>query len=377
MKIHITSLREKSTGLKNNYKKARDPYIDNARFTLIVLVVFGHLVSPMKGESEAIYLVNNLLASFRMPALIMLTGMFAKSFYKEGYIEKITTKLFVPYLLFQVFYLFLNHYLTNYSFSSFDWFKPFMGMWFLLSVYYWNLLLFVFTRLKQPILIAVFLGVAVGYMDSGFESYNLMRTFVFFPFFLLGFYLNKELLTTFKKPSFKLISIGLFLLIIAVMKITGLEVSRGLLLGKQAYETIGLGIIEGSLLRILFYIIMVFGIAVFLPWISSSERWYTNYGSKTAYIYLFHFVLIKFLQIMGIYVDASPLLVVVAPVIALVVSVLLASRPVILVTKPLVEGTIVKIIKEKGSHVIKNGAATLKTKILRNSSEITYLVFKK
>ncbi|WP_078548759.1 hypothetical protein [Litchfieldia alkalitelluris] len=45
----------------------RDPYIDNARFILVTLVVFGHLISPYRNENEIVYVINNFLASFRMP----------------------------------------------------------------------------------------------------------------------------------------------------------------------------------------------------------------------------------------------------------------------------------------------------------------------
>ncbi len=60
----------------------RDPYLDNARFLLVSLVVLGHMLSPVRGEHELIYKFNNLLSLFRMPALIFVTGFFAKSYYK-------------------------------------------------------------------------------------------------------------------------------------------------------------------------------------------------------------------------------------------------------------------------------------------------------
>ena len=85
-------------------EKERDHYFDNARFFLIVLVVFGHLTRSYVNESHIFKALYMFIYSFHMPAFVLISGFFAKGVGKPGYIKKITIKLLLPYLIFQLFY---------------------------------------------------------------------------------------------------------------------------------------------------------------------------------------------------------------------------------------------------------------------------------
>jgi fucose 4-O-acetylase-like acetyltransferase len=86
--------------------KERDYYFDNAKFLLIFLVVFGHLISPVKDQSELVYTIYNFIYTFHMPAFILISGYFTKGFFKKGYLRKILKKVLIPYIIFQVVYSF-------------------------------------------------------------------------------------------------------------------------------------------------------------------------------------------------------------------------------------------------------------------------------
>lgn len=320
------------------YVSKRDPFIDNARFILVVLVVFGHLISPLKEENELIYLTNNYLASFRMPALILLTGYFAKSFYKEGYIEKITRKLFFPFLFFQIFYAYLNYLLYDYETFSIHLLQPYMGLWFLLSLYYWNLLLFIFSKLKHPIIISLVLGVGIGCVDDPGQNFSILRTFVFFPFFLLGFYAQKVHLDLFKKQFMKIVSLVSIIISITMLHFYSLSEARGMLLGKNSYSSLNFSDIEGMGVRIIFYIIMLLGILAFLPWVPKKRTLFTRYGQSTAYIYLLHIACVKLIYTNHWISQYEGWKVLLLFVIALILSVSLCSKPMIAIFKPVVEG---------------------------------------
>ncbi|MEN2768278.1 acyltransferase family protein [Ornithinibacillus xuwenensis] len=327
-------------------KRERDPYLDNARFILVVFVVFGHLISPYKGSIEAIYWINNVMASFRMPALILITGYFAKSFNKDGYIEKITIKLFIPYLIFQFIYAIYHYVVLGNEAFSLNWFKPYMGMWFLLSLYCWNLLLFIFSRLKHPIVIAVVLSLLIGSFVEIGPTFSLMRTVVFFPFFLIGFYLNKEQLRYLKKPIFKWISVMAIMLSILWMHQFSLLEAREMLLGKFSYDTIGLSTFTGIIRRSVFYMVMALGILAFLPWVPKKRMKFTRLGQRTAYVYLLHFLIIKLLANIEVPLSVQAGWLIASPFLAIGIAVLLSSGPIVYVTKPIVEGAFVYKLKE-------------------------------
>ncbi|OZM58643.1 hypothetical protein CIB95_03485 [Lottiidibacillus patelloidae] len=312
-------------------KVNRDPYIDNARFILVVLVVIGHLISPFKDNNEIIYFINNFLASFRMPALIYLTGFFSKKFYKEGFIEKITIKLLFPYLIFQLIYNF-NPTL------SINWFNPSFGLWFLLSVYSWNLLLFIFTRLKKPIIFALIIGVGIGLVENAGHYFSISRTFVFFPIFLIGFYTEKVHLEWFKKKQAKLLSVIALIVSFTILSYFSVLETRGLMLGKTSYSNLDFSNLEGIYLRALFYVIMLLGVVFYLPWVPKKQNCLTNFGQVTAYIYILHLPIIGFLYNIGWFYAYESWKVITSPALALFISILLCSKPVILIMKPFVTG---------------------------------------
>ncbi len=316
--------------------KARDPFFDNARYILVLFVVFGHSISPLRETSELVFNINNFLSSFRMPALILITGYFAKSYYKEGHIKKVTTKLLIPFLILQIFY---SLYYTAIG-GTINWFSPRMGLWFLLSLYYFNLLLFLFNKLKHPIVIAFILGLGIGCIDYAGSFLSISRTFVFFPFFLIGFYLEKEHLEFLKKSVFKVASIFTVLVIVYLLSFFTLEEERGFLLGKYSYAKLGFSYMEGIITRSVLYVVMTLGVLTFLAWVPKGQTMFTNLGQKTAYIYLLHFLLMGLVHSFPWFNEFAIWQLPLILLTAVLITIVLSSHPVIHVTKPIIEGSI-------------------------------------
>ena len=69
----------------------------------------------------------------------------------------------------------------------------------LVSLFFWNLLLYPFTKLPKMWALGVSCGLAVmiGYLDFISSTLSLSRTFVFLPMFLVGFYLKNSTLIYF------------------------------------------------------------------------------------------------------------------------------------------------------------------------------------
>ncbi len=56
----------------------RDPYFDNAKAVLIVLVVLGHTLARMVEENEWILTIYLFIFSFHMPAFYFSIRLFFK-----------------------------------------------------------------------------------------------------------------------------------------------------------------------------------------------------------------------------------------------------------------------------------------------------------
>ncbi|HHQ1552107.1 TPA: acyltransferase family protein, partial [Staphylococcus aureus] len=83
--------------------KERDYFFDNARAILILLVVFGHMLQPYTSGDKYLSALYLVIYSFHMPTFLFISGYFAKNIDKPYYLEKISKRLIVPYMIFFAF----------------------------------------------------------------------------------------------------------------------------------------------------------------------------------------------------------------------------------------------------------------------------------
>src|SRR3954454_11961298 len=88
---------KKGRGDRMASTKSRSKYFDNAKFILIFLVVFGHMISPYKDQDKVLFTLYSVIFLFHMPAFILISGYFAKGYRKKGYLLKTVQKILVPY----------------------------------------------------------------------------------------------------------------------------------------------------------------------------------------------------------------------------------------------------------------------------------------
>ena len=168
-------------------EKERDYRMDNIRFILIFLTVFGHMITLMPDVS----LLYRTIYSFHMPAFLFVTGYFARFDRK-----RILTKFVYPYFVFQLLYLGFNSWVLDPgSELRIQFVYPFWHLWFLQVITCFYLLIPLFDTdktWKQLIFFGISVGMAliVPY-DVNMDAYlSLMRDFTFLPYFLAGYYLG-------------------------------------------------------------------------------------------------------------------------------------------------------------------------------------------
>lgn len=278
----------------------RNKYFDNAKLVLIFLVVFGHVISPLKDRDGILFTLYLIIYFFHMPAFIMISGYFSKGYQKKGYFLKIIKKILIPYFIFQFIYsvfYFINGRAESFQF---DIFRPHWSLWFLLSLFFWNILLHLFAKYRWfGVCLAFVLGVAIGYVDNIGNFLSLSRTFVFFPYFLLGFMLNGESLKKIIRSRFSLPAA--IVIISAVIIYFGISFPKDALpwlLGDSSYMAMGDKQASAGLFRGLQYLLTVIVVFAFLTLIPSLHFRLTKIGERTLYIYLFHGFVIKPLQAM-------------------------------------------------------------------------------
>jgi fucose 4-O-acetylase-like acetyltransferase len=317
----------------------RDAYYDNARFLLIFLVVFGHFIQSYIQDNQLVLTLYHTIYLFHMPAFILISGYFAKGFQKKGYLVNIAKKLILPYLVFQGIYSLYYFFIQGKEVSAINPLDPHWSLWFLISLFCWNVMLYGFTKLKPgyAIALSILLGVLVGYVNEVNHFLSLSRTFVFFPLFLVGYYLNKEQFQKMKATKIKIMS-GSVLIVTFITFFFYPGFDHQWLFGSKPYEVLDAYGLAGALTRIGVYAISFLTTMCFLALVPTRELFFTKWGTRTLYVYLLHGFFIKSFrnsQLVNVLKESEQIIVLL--VVSLLLTMLLSSNFIKHTTQPIIE----------------------------------------
>ena len=318
----------------------RDSYFDNAKLLLIFLVVFGHFISPLKSEFSYLYSLYKFIFLFHMPAFILISGYFSKKINQPGYIKKIALKLLVPYLIFEVIYSVYYYFTEPEHVFTMNLFIPNWALWFLLSMFFWKLLIVPFSKLPYALPIAIILGIAIGFFPGQGSFLSIERTFVYFPFFLLGFKLKKEHFALLRTHQMRVMSTVLLIGIFAICSFIFKDSWNGWLLNSSTFSELGVSGTHAIIMRLFIYALMATATFSILSLIPSKKASFTSMGRQTLYIYLLHGFIIKTIPLFIDYdksLQSIPEQMLVFTIGSIIVCLILASKPVQQLMKPLIE----------------------------------------
>ncbi|WP_188454851.1 acyltransferase family protein [Virgibacillus oceani] len=317
----------------------RNAYFDNAKLALIFLVVFGHMIQPFTDGSHGINTLYTWIYTFHMPAFIFLAGFFAKGSGDKKYIAKLAKKLLLPYLIFQLLY-------TGYYFfiGKDDWqtgiFYPHWSLWFLFSLFCWHMLLYWFKKVPavMSVSIAVLFGLIVGYFNEIGHTFSLSRTFVFFPFFLIGYWLKKDHVLFLTRKSVKIVSLIVMIAVASAVYVAP-EFNTGWLLASKSYGDLGMSEF-GGIARFLVYVTSALMAASILAWIPKKNTKLTKLGTRTLYVYLLHGFFVQFFRKTNLFEINNAFDLFGLAVIAAIIVLVLSSKPILGVWQPFIEGKV-------------------------------------
>ncbi|HET7628201.1 MAG TPA: acyltransferase family protein [Bacillales bacterium] len=321
----------------------REAYYDNAKWILILLVVFGHLISPIRNENPLLSTLYTTIYLFHMAGFILISGYFAKNFRKRGHLTKLAKKVLLPYVIFQVmysvFYYAINVIKGEPAGFDYNLAMPHFTLWFLISLFCWNVLLYAYGRFPSwTVFVAFAAGLAIGFIDIN-KFLSISRTFVFFPFFLLGYYLKPEFFQELRRLPLRLIGGTALLAMLVLFYFYTPPHYTAWLECAYSYQHIGVPGWEGALIRLAQYALMLSALFSFLTLVPARQLSITVRGTRTLYVYLLHGFVIQLIRQFlphRWYEALSPhLLVFIIP--ALVLTYMLTSRKTRKVAKPLVE----------------------------------------
>lgn len=259
----------------------RDPYFDNAKFILIVLVVIGHATPHIEG-SVFMSLLGMAIYTFHMPLFAFISGYFAKDmiFSKRGL--QLVAKYLLIYLVYEMICGFIFVDLIGFLLS------PRTVAWYLLSLVTWYLLLPLFSRKAYLIIPAFVLSLLIG--DAGFGYFlSLSRTFTFLPFFVAGYHFGRLKLNI---PNNNYLIIFIPIIAILLYRFYGINDFGRLFDALEARPVAH---------RLLHTAVVVVSGFCFMSIVPKGRTFFTPLGKSTLQIFLLHWPVLLFMQYSGVF----------------------------------------------------------------------------
>ena len=279
--------------------KKRIAIWDNLKFLLIILVVFGHYAQHVKHNSAVLQGLCLSTYLFHMPLFIFVTGMFSKRTVNEKNVKKV-----LPYLtcfLATTLILFITKAFLKWN-LTFEIFGTGAMPWYLMSMFFMFLITMVVKDYKPQYVmtLSLIIGVLVGFCKTDNPDFlTWMRTFIFYPFFYLGYTLDADWVEKVTNKIYLKISAIIFFIVINVLafsfpKEAG-KLSK-LFTARHTYNELGKFADDGWIYRILVYALSFAAIFLLISLIPRKRiKGFTVYGERTLGIYMFHYVIIYIL----------------------------------------------------------------------------------
>ncbi|MFE5212094.1 acyltransferase family protein [Streptomyces sp. NPDC056600] len=169
---------------------ARDPWWDNTRFLAATLIVVLHTTGSLLGRVEALHAFQLGAWAFRVPAFVLLAGVFSKAGPLGARpLRALIRSVALPGLLFGLLFS-LESWVLGAEFrvhvAQLPW-----NLWFLMSLFFWRLLHPLVLQLRFPLATTTAVALAVGYLPDFGMQFSASRTLVYLPLFHLGWWIGQ------------------------------------------------------------------------------------------------------------------------------------------------------------------------------------------
>ncbi|UUW89541.1 acyltransferase family protein [Pimelobacter simplex] len=310
----------------------RDPWWDNAKMGLIVLVVLGHTWALLPSDALAGHLYD-FVYLWHMPAFVFLSGYLSRGFsYRPDRLWGLVTTLLVPYVLFEGALAWFRLHVGGER-LEYLWTDPHFPMWYLLALVGWRLVLPMLRPLGPGAAVVLALGICLGsgFLDGEWTRWmDLPRILGFLPFFVLGAMMTPERMEWLRGRTPAILGVAAF----ALIGVLAVNLEHWASTGYLYYRPFTLMDDPTPTALLTRLMVVGVGLAGTFAWLAVVPRvsgWFTRMGAATMIVYLVHGFAVKGLDYAGFsdWADTHPALsLVVGTALGLGIALGLASPPV-------------------------------------------------
>ncbi|MGV9880898.1 acyltransferase family protein [Streptomyces sp. NPDC003006] len=274
--------------------KQRDAFFDNAKYLAIVLVAMAHAWEPLTDHSRAAEALYMTVYTFHMPAFILISGYFSRSFdMRPDRLRRLVTGVAVPYVIFEVAYTLFKRWADDDPSQPISLLDPWYLTWFLVALFVWRLTVPLWKIVRWPVPLALAIAMlAVISPDIG-DDLDLQRVLQFMPFFVLGLFMKPEHFQLVRRREVRILSVPVFAAAVLLAYWAGPRMTSVWFYRRDSAQELGVPWWVGIVMTLALFGCSVVLTACFFAWVPRRRMWFTILGAGTLYGYLLHGFLAK------------------------------------------------------------------------------------
>jgi fucose 4-O-acetylase-like acetyltransferase len=312
--------------------KQRDAFFDNAKYLAIVLVAIGHAWEPLKGDSRVLEAAYTVVYSFHMPAFIIISGFFSRSFdMRPSRLKRLITGVAVPYILFETAYPLFKRVVDHDPGQEISLLDPWYLTWFLVALFLWRVTTPIWKLVRHPLPLALAVAMLASMSPEIGDDLDLQRVLQFLPYFVLGLCMKPEHFHMVRRRSVRILAVPVFAIALAFGWWAVPRMATAWFYHRDAAQELGAPWWSGPVMTLAMFGCSLLLTACFFAWVPRRHMWFTALGAGTLYGYLLHGFLVKAGDYRGWYEHAwlhQPAGEIFVTVLAAVVVTLLCTGPV-------------------------------------------------
>ncbi|MFJ2016156.1 acyltransferase family protein [Streptomyces nodosus] len=319
----------------------RDPFFDNSKYLAIVLVAMGHAWEPLRDGDRMMAALYLFVFAFHMPAFIVVSGYFSRSFdMRPDRLKRLLTGVVVPYVVFETAFVLFERAVGDDPDMPISLTDPWYLTWFLIALFIWRLTTPVWKLVRHPVLLSVAIATLASTSPDIGDDLDLQRVLQFLPFFVIGLSLKPEHFQLVRRRAARLLSVPVFVGALGVAWWAVPRMNPDWFYHRDSAEELGAPWWCGPVMELALLGCSLLLTVCFFAWVPRRAMWFTGLGAGTLYGYLLHAFVVKTALYRGWY-DApwvqGPLGVVCVTVLAGVLVTALCTPPVRRVFRCVVE----------------------------------------
>lgn len=284
--VRVQDTAEPAQAQVSTAAKQRDPWFDNAKMALIVLVVIGHSWTLLPADHRLDSWSYDFLYLWHIPAFVIVTGYLSRSFaWNRQRMWSLATTVALPYVLFEGLYALYRHEVGGVQFERL-WANPHWPMWYLAALFFWRLSVPLFRWIPGKVVVAVAISLLAGLYAT--DLFDNARILGLLPFFVLGLKMHEGHWNLLRTRRARWYGLAVLVALFVLARFSGNWVETEWLYYRTRYDELDPNNLRAMVIRFSLLITGLLGAFAFFAVVPRTKTWFSSLGAATLVVYLMH-----------------------------------------------------------------------------------------